>query len=66
MASFVEGLSDEEVTELRELLTPHIGKLASNQPPNSAITGTYTAEEAERWIAEYNAAMSEVPTESDN
>ena len=58
MASLVEGLSDEKVTELRELLTPHIGKLASNQPPNSAITGAYTAEEAEQWIAEYEAVMS--------
>ena len=36
-------------------------------PENSgAITGAYTAEEAEQWIAEYNEAMSEVPTESDN
>ena len=58
MASLVEGLSDEKVTELRELLTPHIGRLASNQPPNSAITGTYTAEEAEQWIAEYEEVMS--------
>ncbi len=58
MVSLVEGLSDEKVTELRELLTPHIGKPVSNQPPNSAITGAYTAEEAEQWIAEYEEVMS--------
>ena len=35
-------------------------------PNSNAITGAYTAEEAEQWIAEYNEAMSEVPAESDN
>ena len=40
--------------------------LASRQVMNyqktaGAITGTYTAEEAEQWIAEYEKAMSEVP-----
>ena len=30
-------------------------------PNSGAITGAYTAEEAEQWIAEYNEAMSEVP-----
>ena len=56
--SIVEGLSDEKATELRERLEPHINRRASNQlPANSgAITGTYTAEEAERWIAEYKEA----------
>ena len=66
--SLAEGLSDERVKELREKLTPHVGKPVSHElPENSgAITGAYTAEEAEKWIAEYNKAMSEVPTVSDN
>ena len=48
---------------LREILESHIGKSASNELPegSSAITGAYTAEEAEKWIAEYEEAMPEVP-----
>ena len=55
-------MSDEAANKLREKLVAHIGEPESNElPENSrAITGAYTAEEAERWIAEYNAAMSEV------
>ena len=55
-------------TELREILEPHIGKPPSNQlPKNSgAITGAYTEEEAEKWIAEYEEAMSEIPTSNTN
>ena len=61
-------LSSEEANELREMLRPHIGRPPSHElPENSgAITGAYTAEEAEQWIAEYNEAMSEVPTENAN
>ena len=68
MDSFVGSLSDEKAKELRAKLEPHIDQPASNElPENSgAITGAYTAEEAEQWIAEYNKAMSEVPAESDN
>ena len=68
VASIVKDLPDEEARQLREKLRFHIGKPASHElPENSgAITGAYTAEEAEQWIAEYNEAMSEVPTESDN
>ena len=52
----------KKAKELREKLKPHIGKPPSYElPENShAITGAYTAEEAEQWIAEYNEAMSEV------
>ena len=66
--SLIEGLSGEKEKELRGKLEPHIGQPVSHElPKNSgAITGTYTAEEAEQWIAEYNEAMAEVPTESDN
>ncbi len=63
MDSLVEGLSDEKANDLREKLEPHIGKPVSNELPedSGAITGTYTEEEAEQWIAEYEKAMSEVP-----
>ena len=61
--SLAEGLSDEKEKELRDRLEPHIDQPISHElPKNSgAITGAYTAEEAEQWIAEYNEAMSEVP-----
>ena len=57
-----EGLSDEKATILRESLRPYIDKPFSFGLPakRSAITGTYTKEEAEEWIAEYEKAMSEV------
>ena len=50
---------------LRERLMPHVGKPESYElPENSgAITGAYTEEDAEKWIAEYNEAMSSVPEE---
>ena len=66
--SIVEGLSDDRAKELREELKPHIGKPPSSQlPENSgATTGTYSKEEAEKWIAEYNKAMSTVPTQKEN
>ena len=61
--SLVEGLSDEKVNELRERLEQHIDKPKSNElPENSgAITGAYTREEAEQWIAEYTKITSENP-----
>ena len=62
----VEGLPDERAKVLREKLEPHIGKPLSDQLPNGAITGTYSKEEAEKWIAEYQEAMSAVPTQNEN
>ena len=61
--SFVEDLPDDRAKELREKLTPHIGQPKSNKlPKNSgAITGSYTKEDAEKWIAKYKKATSEVP-----
>ena len=66
--ALVEGLSDEKARELRERLEPYIDQPPSYElPENSgAITGAYTAEEAEQWIAEYNEAMSEVPEKRNN
>ena len=59
----IKDLNDEEASKLREKLTPHIGMPPSNQLPqdSGAITGSYTNEEAEQWIAEYEQAMAEVP-----
>ena len=61
--SLVEGSSDEAAKSLRQALELHIGKPASHELPedSGAITGAYTAEEAERWIAEYEEAMRGVP-----
>ena len=59
--SSVKDLPDKLAQQLREPLTPHLGKPPSNEPPAEAETGAYTAEEAEQWIAEYKQAMSEVP-----
>ena len=61
--SLVEGMSDKEAEALRRYLDPYIDKPASYELPegSGAITGAYTAEEAERWIAEYEEAMRGVP-----
>ena len=61
--SLVEDMPDKSAKGLRRKLEPHIGKPASNELPegSGAITGAYTAEEAERWIAEYEEAMRGVP-----
>ena len=61
--SFINDLPGYAVDEFRRKLEPHIGKPASHElPENSgAITGAYTAEEAARWIAEYEEAMRGVP-----
>lgn len=58
-----KGLSDEDAKRLREKLQLHIGKPVSHElPPDSgAITGAYSKEQAEEWIAEYEAAVAEVP-----
>ena len=63
----MDFLFGDTQSHLRENLKAHIGKSASNEPPedSGAITGAYTEEEAEKWIAEYEKAMSEVP-EDDN
>ncbi len=63
-----EYLIIEETKKLREKLTRHLDKPKSNKlPKNSgAITGTYTTEDAEEWIAEYNEAMSFISREDAN
>ena len=61
--SLVEGFPDKKAKELREKLESHIDKPTSHQPPENAILGAYTEEDAEKWIVEYNEAMSSVPKE---
>ena len=63
LAQTLKDLPDEKANKLRKKLTPHIGQPKSNQLPedSGAIIGSYTKEEAEQWIAEYEQAMSEVP-----
>jgi len=60
------GLSDTQANGLRSKLKPHVGrrKVWGVLPKNcGAKLGFYTKEDAEKWIAEYNKAMSEVPEE---
>ena len=59
----VKSLSDENAKKLRAKLEPHIGRPLSYQVPedSGAVTGFYTEEDAEQWIAEYEKAMSEIP-----
>ncbi len=47
---------------------PHVGKPKSNILPedSGAITGIYTEEDAEKWITEYNEAMSFISKEDAN
>ena len=62
--SFAEDLSDEQANKLREKLQPHIGQQEIKEPPTGhreAVTGAYTRREAEKWIAEYEEAMSGIP-----
>ena len=65
--SLVAGLSDNVATKLRLELQPHIGKPESHELPkdSGAITGSYTKEEAEQWIAEYKEAVPD-DSEEDN
>ena len=60
MDSLVEGLCDEQAKELRMILQSHIDQPTRRHlpPENSgAIVGTYTKEEAETWIDEYETDM---------
>ena len=63
VAALMEGLPDDLARKLREKLEPHVGMPESNELPqdSGAVTGAYTAEEAEQWMAEYEKVMSEIP-----
>ena len=65
--SLVEGLSDDQAKRLQGRLRRHIDTPESYElPENSGAIGTYTEEDAEKWIAEYNKAMSFVPKKAGN
>ena len=66
--SQLKDMSHEDQSVSRVRLRRHIDKPESHQLPedSSVDIEAYTEEEAEKWIAEYNEAMSEVPTESDS
>lgn len=59
--SLLNGMSGDAASELREKLKSHVGKPACHDLPedSGAITGSYTKEEAEKWIAEYQEAIHE-------
>ena len=60
----VQDLPDAAADDLRVKLVPHIGKPKSNELPaecGHVFTGSYTEEEAEKWIAEYEEAMPKQP-----
>ena len=61
--SLVAGLSDNLATKLRSKLNLNVDKPASHELPEDSgtILGSYTKEETEQWIDEYNKVMSEVP-----
>lgn len=59
--ALVNGLSDKAAIELRKKLAPHIGQPKNSELPENSgvVTGVYSEEEAEEWIAEYERATSE-------
>ena len=61
--SILEDVSHEEPSVLRERLKSHIDKPKSHELPEDSIVDTdaYTPVEAQRWIAEYEVAVSAVP-----
>ena len=66
VASFVRDLPDEKISKLRRKLTSHIGKRKSNKlsKNSGANTGTYTKDDAEKWITEYEGNMTGVEEEA--
>ena len=64
--SICKDLPEKKAVKLRDKLIPHIGKPESNELPKGdyhVLTGSYTEEEAEKWIADYEEAMPKVPGE---
>ena len=66
--TLVNNLYETAAEDARRRLTQHVSPSASNQlsEDRGAIIGSFTKEEAEQWIEEYNNAMSEVPKENDS
>lgn len=57
--SIVEGLDAEKAANIRAVLKPHVRLSLSRDLSvgSGAITGTYTKEDADRWIAGYEGVM---------
>ena len=61
--SSCNDLSEKEAVKLREKLKPHIDKPGSHELPSGCgqvFTGSYTEEDAEKWITEFEEAMPKV------
>ena len=61
--ALVKGMTEEKAEGLRERLTSHIDRPPSHllTMRRGAVTGAFTEEEADKWIAEYEEGMTEVP-----
>ncbi len=55
LEALVAGLSEKDAAQIRTRLVPHINKAKSHKLPedSGAVTGSYSKEEAEEWIAVY-------------
>ena len=55
--SLVKGLPKDETMKLKTSLLPHINKPENHKLPDESgvVTGSYTIEEAEKWIAQYQS-----------
>ena len=54
---FLEG----GIERFKKTMENHVGKDKSNELPKGVITGTYSEEKAEKWIAAYQDALAEDP-----
>ena len=65
--TLVNNLYETAAEDARRRLTRHVSPSASHELPedSGAITGSYTREEAEQWIAEYKEAVPD-DSEEDN
>ena len=59
MEALLSGLSDNDAKNLKNTLLPHINKPEKYGLPDGtgAVTGTYTKDEAEKWIADYQSGL---------
>ena len=67
------NIREERLQLLRRLmkgvprsLGQHLGKPASNKPPSEAIIGSYSQEDANRWIKEYEEATNQKKWNNEN
>ena len=60
ISSMPDRMEDKERRNMKDRLSEHVDKKAGNKLPDNsgAITGAYTKDEAEKWIAEYEKSTS--------